>query len=132
MEEESKKLLFVFVFLTYLPVFLLKFQSRELIGCGIWFCIQQVPTLHTFDTPCYPQNKKYLKKCDDDVIITFFQVFLVLWVAGSIKSMLSWYSLDAKFNYPSNNYPHYILLTDPSTPKTRNTWKNVMMSSSRF
>ena len=93
MEEERKKLLFVFVFSTYLPVFLLKFRSRELVGCGIWFRIQQVPTLHTFDRPRYPKNKKYLKKRDDD----------------------------------TNEYPHCILLTDPATPKTRNTWKNVMM-----
>ena len=62
MEEERKKLHFVFIFLTYLPVFLLKFRSGELVGCGIWFCIQRVPTLHTFDGPRYPKNKKYLKK----------------------------------------------------------------------
>ena len=72
-----KKLLFLSVFLTYLPMFLLKFRSRELVGCGIKFCIQRVPTWHTFDGPRYPKNKKYLKKRDDDVIITFFQVFLV-------------------------------------------------------
>ena len=39
--------------------------------------IQGVPTLHTFYGPRYPKNKKYLKKCDDDVIITCFQIFLV-------------------------------------------------------
>ena len=44
-------------------MFLLKFRSRELVGCIIWFCIQQVPTLHTFDRPCYPKNKKHLEKC---------------------------------------------------------------------
>ena len=32
-------------------------------------------------------------------------------------------SLDAKFNFASKEYPNYILLTDPATPKTRNTWK---------
>ena len=57
----KKKTTFVFVFSTYLPVFLLKFGSRELVGCGIWFRIQRVPTLHTFDKPCYPKKKKYLK-----------------------------------------------------------------------
>ena len=56
MEEEKKKTTFLFVFLTYLPVFLLKFWSGELVGCGIWFCIQRVPTLHTFDGPRYPKN----------------------------------------------------------------------------
>ena len=39
-------------------------------------------------------------------------------------------SLDAEFNSASNEYPHYILLIDDATPKTRNTWKNVMMMSS--
>ena len=145
MEEERKKLLFVFVFSTYLIVFLLKFQSGELIGCGIkfriqrvptrhtldgpryprnkkylkkwtvfllkfWsgeligceikFRIQRVPTWHTFDRAYYPKNKKYLKKCDE--IITFFQVFLVFGVAGSVKSMPSGYSLDEKFSSASN------------------------------
>ena len=32
MEEEKKKTTFLFVFLTYLPVFLLKFRSGELVG----------------------------------------------------------------------------------------------------
>ena len=39
-------------------------------------------------------------------------------------------SLDVEFNSTSNEYPDCILLMDPSTPKTRNTWKNVMMMSS--
>ena len=68
-----KKIKNLFVFLTYFPMFLIKFRSRELVGCGI----QRVCTRHTFDGPRYPKNKKYLKNCDDDVIITFFQVFLV-------------------------------------------------------
>ena len=73
-----KILLFLFVFSTYLPVCLLKFQSGEIFGCIIKFHIQRVPTIHTFDGPLYPKNKKYLKKHDDDVIITFFQAFLFL------------------------------------------------------
>ena len=39
-------------------------------------------------------------------------------------------SLDVEFNSASNEYPHCVLLTDPTTPKTRNTWKSVMMTSS--
>ena len=89
-----KKLLFVFVVLTYIHVFLLKFRSRELVGCKIKFRIQRIPTRHTFDGPRYPKNKKCLKKCDDDIIITFFLVFLDFGVAGSVKSMPSGYSLD--------------------------------------
>ena len=58
--------------------------------------------MYTFYAPCYPKNKKYLKKCNDVVIIMFFQVFLVFGVVQSIKSMLSGYSLDVKFNFSSN------------------------------
>ena len=36
-----KKLHFLFVFSTYLSVFLLKFQSGELVGCGIKLRIQR-------------------------------------------------------------------------------------------
>ena len=35
-------------------------------------------------------------------------------------------SLDAELNSASNEYPLNILLTDPATPKTRNTVKNMM------
>ena len=59
LEEEKKKTTFLFVFLTYLPVFLLKFRWES--------------------------------------------------------------SLDAELNSTSNEYPLDILLTDPATPKTRNT-----------
>ena len=31
--------------------------------------------------------------------------------------------MDAEFDSASNEYPHCILLTDPATPKIRNTWK---------
>ena len=97
-----KKTTFFVRFSTYLIVFLLKFRSGELVGCGIWFRIQQGPTMHTFDGARYPKNKKYLKKHDDDVIITFFQVFLIFGVVGSIKSMQCGYSLDLKSNSASN------------------------------
>ena len=125
MEEEKKKTTFLFVFSTYIPMFLLKFHSRELTGCGIKLRIQRVPTRCTFDRPHYPKNKKYLKKCDDDIIITFFQVFLVFGVAGfvkvcqvchhhifqvflvfgvagCVKSMSCGYSLDVELNSSSN------------------------------
>ena len=48
-------------------MFFLKFRLGELVGCGIKFCIQWVPTQHTFDGPHYPKNKKYLKRRDDDM-----------------------------------------------------------------
>ena len=49
-----------------------------------------------------PKNKKYLKKCDNDIIITFFQVFLVFGLAGSVKSMQCGYLLDVESNSTSN------------------------------
>ena len=78
MEEEKKKTTFVFVFLTYLLMFLLKFRSGELIGCGIKFCIQWVPSRHTFDEPRYPKNKKYLKNVMMTSSSCFFRYFLFL------------------------------------------------------
>ena len=57
-----KKILFLFLFSTYIPLFLLKFWSRELVGCGIKFCIQWVPTQNTFDGPRYPKKKEIPEK----------------------------------------------------------------------
>ena len=96
-----KKLIFLFVFSTYLSVFLLKFRSKELVGCGIKFHIQQVPTWHTFNGPRYPKNKKYLKNVMMTSSSHLLRVFLVFGVVGSIKSMPSGYSLDAEFNFAS-------------------------------
>ena len=56
-----KKLLFLFVFSTYILVFLLKFWSGELVGCVIWFRIQRVTTPHTFDGPRYPKTRNTWK-----------------------------------------------------------------------
>ena len=74
---KKTKLLFLFVFSTYLLVFFLKFRSGELIGCRIKFCIQRVPTWHTFDGPCYPKTRNTWK----NVMMTsshFFSFFLFL------------------------------------------------------
>ena len=92
--RKEKNYFFVCIF-NISPYF---FRSGELVGCRIKFCIQRVPTRYTFDRPHYPKNTKYLKKCDDDS----FQEFLIFGVAGSIKSMPSGYSLDAEFNFGSN------------------------------
>ena len=51
-------------------------------------------------SPATPK-KEIPKKCDDDIIIMFFQLFLVFGVVGPIKSMLSGYSLDVEFNSAS-------------------------------
>ena len=49
------------MYFRHISVFLLKFRSGELVGRGIKFRIQRVPTRHTFDGPQSPQKKKYLK-----------------------------------------------------------------------
>ena len=93
-----KKTFFLFEFSTYLPVFLLKFLSRELIGCGIKFFIQRVPTRHTFDRPCYPKYKKYLKKTWWWHHHHVFSGISCFWGSG----MQCRYSLDAESNSISN------------------------------
>ena len=85
-----KKTTFLFVFSTYLPVFLLKSQSGELVGCGTKLRIQRVPTWHTFDGPHCPKNKKYLKKCDDDIIITFFSSISYFWGSEAHHKYTVW------------------------------------------
>ena len=92
------------IFSTYLHVLLLKFQLGALVGWGIQFRIQRVPTWHTFGGPRSTKNKKYMKKRDVDVSVTFFHVFLVFHGEGSTKSMSHVYSLDAELNCPSNEF----------------------------
>ena len=88
-----KKLLFLFVFSTYLPVFLLKFRSGEFFGCGI----NEYPLSILLTDPATPKPKKIPEKtwwwCHHHA----FHLFLVFGVAGSIKSMLSGYSLGQVF-----------------------------------
>ena len=66
-------------------MYLLKFQSGELIGCEIEFHIQVVPTQHTFLWTPLPQKQEIPEKCDDDVIIMFFRYFLFLGEQGTSK-----------------------------------------------
>ena len=100
----KEKTTFLLVFSTYIPMFLLKFPSIEIVGCRIKFCIQRVPTLHTFngprhppkqeiyfyiqrrptlhtfDGPHYPKSKKYLKNVMMMMMSSsrFFRYFLFL------------------------------------------------------
>ena len=90
MEEEKEKTTFLFVFSTYLLMFLLKFRLGELVGCEIKFPIQRVPTQHTFDGPRYPKRNKYLKKCDDDIIMTFFSGISSFWGSGARQKYAEW------------------------------------------
>ena len=72
------------------PVFLLKFWSGELVGCRIKFHIQWVPTQHTFDGPRYPKKKKYLKKWNDDNIISFFSGISCFWGSRVHQKYAEW------------------------------------------
>ena len=82
-----KKTVFLFVFSTYLPMFLLKFRLGELVGCKIKLCIQRVPTMHTFDGPYYTRNKKYLKKCGDHHVFSGISCF---WGSGVHQKYVEW------------------------------------------
>ena len=59
--------------------------------------------LHTFDGPCYMKNEKYMKNM---ITITFFHVFIIFHIVGSIESMQHGYSLDEELNFASNEYSH--------------------------
>ena len=72
--KEKKKLILQLVSSIYLPMVLLKFQARALVGCQIQLHIQGVPTLHTFDRPHYMKNEKYMEKHMQESE-TFFYVF---------------------------------------------------------
>jgi len=56
---------------------------------------------HTFDGLCYMKNEKYMKNM---IALTFFHVFLILRVVGSIESMQHRYSLDEELKFSSNKY----------------------------
>ena len=99
MLEEEKNYFFLFVFSTYLPVFSLKFRSGELVGCGIKFYIQQVPTWYTFDSPHYPRNKNYLKKCDDGIIITFFLGISCFWGSMVHQKYVVWVLVGCRIKF---------------------------------
>ena len=81
---KKKTIFFVHIF-DISPCVFTQILSKELIGCGTKFPIQQIPTQHTFYRPCYPKNKKYLKKRDDNVIITFFRSLLFFGQQGLSK-----------------------------------------------
>ena len=95
MEDENKKTTFLFVFSTYLSMCLLKFLSRELVRCGIKFCIQQVHTRHTFDGPHYPKNNKYLKKME----WWFFSGISCFWGSGVHQKYAEWVLVGCKIYF---------------------------------
>ena len=97
-----KNYFFQLVFSTYLHVYSLKFRSGALIGWGIRFCIQRVPTQHTFRGPWCPKNEKYTKKCDDDEKTWW-------WCHHHVFFMY--------FSFLGHRLVHL------DAPKTKNTWK---------
>ena len=80
-----KKLFFQLVFSTYLLVFVLKFRLGAVVGWGIQFRIQQVPTRHTFGGPLYTKNEKYMKKMMLMLASRFFMYFLFFMERGPVK-----------------------------------------------
>ena len=96
----KRKLLFLFVFSTYLPMFLLKFWAN---------LIPHPTSTHTayFWRTLLTPKKEILEnmwwwKNVMMIIITFFQVFLTFGIAGSVKNLQCGYSLDVELNSTSN------------------------------
>ena len=115
-----KKLLFLYF--QHISLFSYSnFDQESSLDAELNFASNEDPLDILFMGPLYPKNKKYPKKCDDDVIIMFFQVFLVFGEVGPIKSMPSGYPLDVELNYASNEYPFGIPFRGFATQKIRNT-----------
>ena len=95
-----KKLFFQLVFSTYHHVVLVKLKERKLIGWRIQFFTWRVSTQHTFGSPRSMKKEKYVKKCDLDVNIMFFNL-LIFCEERATKGMPSGYLLYAKLNSPS-------------------------------
>ena len=67
----KRKLLFLFVFSTYLHVFLLKFQAGELVGCGIKFCIQRALPLEI-----WVKKQTYMSKIRAKKVVLFYDKYV--------------------------------------------------------
>ena len=110
-----------------------KYAEWVLVGCGIKysldvefnstskFHIQQVPTMHMFDRPRYPKNKKYLKKCDDDIIIIFFLSISCFWGSGVRQKYTVWVLGGRGIKFYIQRVPTLHTFDRPRYPKTRNT-----------
>ena len=99
MEGEKKNYFFVCIFDISPRVFYSNFDQESSLDAELNSTSNEYPL--SIILMGLTTQKKYLKKCDDDIIIMFFQVFLVFGVEGSIKSMQSGYSLDVEFNFAS-------------------------------
>ena len=94
MEEEKKKTTFLFVFLTYLPMFLLKFRSGELIGC-----LHPTSThLAYFWWTLIPRKQEIPDKCDDDITIMFFR-YLFFWGSGVHQKYTLWVLVGCRIKF---------------------------------
>ena len=85
-----------------------------LVGCGIKFRIQRLPTQNTFDRPCYPKNRKYLKNIMMTSSSCFFRYFLFFGYWGSSKVCR------VGTRWMRNQIPH------PTSSPNRNLSKNTM------
>ena len=80
---------------------------------------QRVPTLHTFDGPRYPKNKKYLKKHDDDVIITFFSGISWFWDSEFCQKYAVWVLVGCRIKF----HIQWALLLEIWVKKKEICWK---------
>ena len=62
-----------------------KFQVYKVIECRIKFCIQPIPTLHTFEVPTTPKNKNYSKTTFFNIKKCFFIEIFIFGCRGTSK-----------------------------------------------
>ena len=133
MEEEKKKLLFISYFQHISLCFYSNFNRESSLDVELNSLSNEYPLGILLTGTSNPKIINAWKNVMMTSSSCFFRYFFFWGVVGSIKSMSSGYSLDVEFNSTSNDYLLSILSMCPTTPKTRNTWKNVMiMSSSCF
>ena len=122
-----KKLFFLFIFLTYLLVFYSNFKGKSSLDVELNSASNEYPHCILLTDPANPKIKKILEKCDDNVIIMFFQVFLIFGVARSVKSMVRGYSLDAELNSTPMSSPTQNL-SKTTGRYVKNTNKKIVFS----
>ena len=84
-----KKLFFCLYFRHISPCFYSNFDRESLIDVELNSTSNEYPLGILLTDPATPKNKKYLKKCVDDVIITFFGISC-FWGRGSHQKYANW------------------------------------------
>ena len=85
-----KKTIFLFVFWTYLPVFYSNFDRESSLDAELNSTSNEYPLGILFIDPTTQKTRNTWKKCDDDVIITFFLGISCFWGSRVHQKYAKW------------------------------------------